>query len=53
MSAEFIRGGGFPANAGILFAANGLFFQCPRLETCCICHVFSEAPGIQSEGKWT
>lgn len=48
MSAEFIRGSAFPANAGILLAANSLFSQCPLSETCCICHVFSEAPGIQS-----
>lgn len=45
LSAEFIRGSRFPANAGILFAAVGLFLQCPRVETCCICHVLSEAFG--------
>lgn len=45
MSAEFIRSNGFPANAGILSAANGLFFQCPRLEACRICHVTRDSIG--------
>lgn len=49
MSAEFIRGSRFPVDGRILFAANGFSLLHICWETCRICHVFVETPGIQTE----
>lgn len=49
MSAEFIRSCRFPVDGRILFAANGFSLMHLRWETCRICHMFVEAPGIQTE----